>query len=58
MEPKAVNLKEAAKAIGVHPHTLKALIADGRIHVVRVGRRYLVPVSELERFLEPAEQSA
>jgi excisionase family DNA binding protein len=53
MEPKAVNLKQAAETIGVHPHTLKALIADGRIHVVRVGRRYLVPVSELERFLEP-----
>jgi len=53
LEPKAVNLKEAAQALGVHPHTLKMLIADGRLRVVRVGRRYLVPVSELERFLEP-----
>lgn len=52
MERKAVNLKAGAQIIGVHPHTLKRLIAEGRIGCVRVGRRYLVPVAELERFLE------
>jgi excisionase family DNA binding protein len=53
MERKAVNQREAAEALGVHPHTLRRLIAEGRIDVVRVGRRVLVPVAEIERFLEP-----
>jgi excisionase family DNA binding protein len=53
MEPKAVNIEQAAKILGVHPHTAKALIEDGRLHAVKVGRRYLIPVAELDRFLEP-----
>lgn len=58
MERKAVNLKAGAQMIGVHPHTLKKLIAEERIHVVRVGRRYLIPLAELERFLAPESKSA
>jgi excisionase family DNA binding protein len=57
MERKAVNIAEAAKALGLHPHTVKALVNDGRLHAVKVGKRYLIPVAELDRFLEPQEAS-
>jgi len=52
MERKARNLRETADIIGVHPQTVRRLIADGRIDVVRIGRRVLVPVAEIERFLD------
>lgn len=57
MEQMAVNQREAAQALGVHPHTLRRLIAARRIGVVKVGRRVLVPVAEIERFLEPAKSA-
>lgn len=53
MERKAVNIADAAKVLGLHPHTVKALIDDGRLYAVKVGKRYLIPVTELDRFLEP-----
>jgi excisionase family DNA binding protein len=53
MERKAVNVTEAAKILGLHPHTVRALVEDDRLHSVRVGKRILIPVAELDRFLEP-----
>jgi excisionase family DNA binding protein len=53
MERKAVSIEQAAQILGVHPHTVKALIDEGRLYAVRAGRRYLIPVVELDRFLEP-----
>jgi excisionase family DNA binding protein len=53
MERKAVNIAEAAKVLNLHPHTVKALIDEGRLYAVKVGKRYLIPVAELDRFLEP-----
>lgn len=57
MEPKAVNIAQGSKVLGLHPHTVKALIDEGRLYAVKVGRRYLIPVAELERFLEPLQRS-
>jgi excisionase family DNA binding protein len=53
LEPKAVNIAQAAELLGVHPHTVNALIDQGQLYAVKVGRRYLIPVAEVERFLEP-----
>ena len=53
LERKAVNIAEAAKALNLHPHTVKALIDADRLYAVKVGKRYLIPVAELDRFLEP-----
>jgi excisionase family DNA binding protein len=53
MEPKAVNVTEAAKVLGLHPHTVRGMVEDGRLYSVRVGKRILIPVRELDRFLEP-----
>jgi excisionase family DNA binding protein len=52
MERKALNLAEAGQMIGVHAHTVRKLIKEGRLSVVRVGSRVLVPVAEIERFLD------
>lgn len=54
IEKRALNLKEAGQALGVHQHTVRRLINEGRIDVVRVGARVLVPVAEIERFLGTA----
>jgi excisionase family DNA binding protein len=48
----ALRPQEAAEALGVSRDTFDALVADGRVRVVRIGRRVVVPVRELERFLE------
>lgn len=52
----ALNQREAAEVLGVHPHTLRRLIAEGRIQCVRVGRRVLIPIGAIERFLEPPKR--
>jgi excisionase family DNA binding protein len=47
----ALGVDEAAAAIGVSRDTFERhVLAD--LHVVRVGRRVVVPVRELERYLE------
>ncbi|MGH9525428.1 MAG: excisionase family DNA-binding protein [Terriglobales bacterium] len=42
--------REAAEAAGVGTRTIEALIANGSLRAVRVGRLIRVPVVELERF--------
>lgn len=48
----ALSLQEAAQAVGVCGKTVSALIHDGRLRSVRVGTRHLVPISELQRWLD------
>ena len=47
-----LSVEDAARLLGVGRTTLFALIADGRIQTVRLGRRRLVVRSGLERFVE------
>lgn len=46
-----LNLIEAALTVGVARNTMRELIELGRVRAVKVGRRIVVPVAELERFL-------
>ncbi len=48
----ALNLEESGEAISVCGKTVANLIRDGRLRSVRVGTRHLVPVSELQRWLD------
>jgi excisionase family DNA binding protein len=50
--PLASGVADAARRLGLHPDTLRKHIAAGRIRSVRVGRRVLVPESELVRIVE------
>jgi excisionase family DNA binding protein len=53
-ERQTLSRREAADRIGVHLTTLDARIADGSIKVVRLGRRVLIPATEIERVLDGA----
>lgn len=53
-----VSFEEAEKATGVSRFTLRKFAKTGRLKVVRVGRRVVVPVSELERMFSPGAVSS
>ena len=47
---KSVSLKEAAAMIGIAYQTARALADSGALVTVRIGHRYKVHLSEIERF--------
>ncbi len=49
--PLLLPVRDFARAEGLGRDTTYRLIAEGRIRVVRVGRKILVPRSELEGFV-------
>jgi len=51
----ALTIREAGEAVSLSPRTVEELIRVGELRVKRVGRRVLVPVASLERWL--AEQA-
>ena len=51
MTALALTLDQAAKALGISRDSLERHVL-GELRVVRVGRRVVVPVRELERYLE------
>ena len=51
----AVPVSEAADLIGCSPSMLWKLIASGDIARAKVGRRTVIRVAELERFLADSE---
>ena len=53
-----VSFEEAEKATGVSRFTLRKFAKTGRLKVVRVGRRVVVPISELERMFSPGAVSS
>lgn len=50
-EPLLVGVRQAAKALGVGRDSAYQLVREGRLRAVRVGRRLLVPVAELDEFI-------
>jgi len=53
MDRLAVSVVEAAEMISLAPRTIRAWIASGKIRAVRLGRRVVIPVRELDRLLAP-----
>ena len=51
VEVLAVNVREAARRLGVSPRTIASLIARGELVSRKIGRRRVIPVEALERFL-------
>jgi excisionase family DNA binding protein len=62
--PHAVSPREGARLLGVSQRTFAAMYLTGHLRIVRCGRRVLVPISEIDRYLaggqktEPAAESA
>jgi len=50
--PLAISVVDAAKMVGLGLSSMRKLIAANRVKAVRVGMAIVVPVVELERFLE------
>jgi excisionase family DNA binding protein len=53
-EPLLVGVREAAQVLGIGRDTTYALVREGRLRAVRVGRRgrrVLVPRAELAAFI-------
>jgi len=47
----AVSVAEAARRLGVSPRTVATLLASGELSSRRIGRRRVIPIRALERFL-------
>ena len=56
MEKLGVSLDEAAKLTSVSAFTLRRQIKRGNLKVARVGRRLVIPISELEKLVRPVAQ--
>lgn len=54
MEPIVTSVADAAKALGIGRTSIYALISDGRLEIVKLGRRTLVKVASIRRLLEQA----
>lgn len=48
----ALTYAEAARAVGCSPRTIWAACASGDLRAARVGRRRLISVAELRRWLD------
>ena len=56
LEPTAaarlLSVREAAERLGVSRSTFYTLLGRDGLRIVRVGKRVLVPTTELERFIQ------
>lgn len=50
--PLVRSVRDSARASGYPRDGLYAAVAEGRLRVIRRGKRILVPVRELESFIE------
>jgi excisionase family DNA binding protein len=48
---RLLGVKEAAKQLGISRSTLYGLLGRGELRPIRVGRRVLISITELERFV-------
>jgi excisionase family DNA binding protein len=53
MEKIAVSLAEAEKLTSISRFTLRRQIKSGVLKCARVGRRLVIPLSELEKLIRP-----
>ncbi len=55
-EPRLFGIKEAARLLSVSPWSIRRWIRLDKIHAVRLGRRVLVPVNEIDRLSRNATE--
>lgn len=55
---RAYSVGEAAQSLGICRRTVYELMERGQLSTITLGRRRLVPVSELERLVRPARAAA
>jgi excisionase family DNA binding protein len=52
-----LTVEEAAKALAVHPQTVRRMIQRGELYAVKVARHYRVPQSALVQLANPTNAS-
>lgn len=50
--PRVVNLKEAARLLGVSSHTIRAYVNRRKIASVKIGRRVLIPMEAINELVQ------
>jgi len=55
---KLYPIEEGAHALGVGRTTAYALIKNGDIKTVHIGRRQYIPADEIDRFIESLREEA
>jgi excisionase family DNA binding protein len=58
MEPIAISINGAAKALSLGRTSIYALIGEGRLETVKLGRRTLVKTASLHALIEGLSQSS
>lgn len=52
MEKLAYSIKETAAVLGVGRTSIYAMVGDGRLETFKVGRRTLIKVESIRRFVD------
>jgi len=58
MQKIAVSLTEAAELTSISKYTISRQIKRGALRVVRIGRRLVIPIAELEKLLQSKDGPA
>lgn len=51
VQPIALSIREAAKALRLSERTVATLLKNGRLGFSRIGRRVIIPRAAIERLL-------
>lgn len=57
-EPVAATVRNFAARLGVSESHVWALLREGKLNAIRLKRRTLIPLSELDRILASASANA
>jgi excisionase family DNA binding protein len=57
IDPLLLDVREAARALGIGRSTLYELIAAGELEVVHIGRSARVPLAALHEFVDRCRRS-
>lgn len=49
--PRALTVDQVAERLQIHRKTVERLLQDGKLHAIKVGRVWRVPLSSLEAYL-------
>ncbi len=52
MDPIATSVNDAAKALSLGRTSIYALIREGRLETIKLGRRTLIKVASIRRLLD------
>jgi excisionase family DNA binding protein len=54
MERKAVSVKDFQRACGIGKNYAYELVNTGKIRTLKVGKKWVIPITEIDRWLSQA----